>query len=130
MGHRLARHPVEALRGLSGEEAVTALQKLLEQVMPVDEERRAEAIVVVEFVRASRVRSVFAPTAAGMAKDLMEVIEGALVALQVSRPREAAREISALIGGLTLDAVTPHGALGEEEVRATLRRALRRIICA
>ncbi|KQB83925.1 TetR/AcrR family transcriptional regulator [Corynebacterium oculi] len=128
MGHRLALHPMDRLRGLRGEEAVNAMQALVEQVLPVDDVRHAEAIVVVEFIRASRVNPVFAPVAAEMYRDLVVVLEEAFTELGVVEPRAAAGEVSALIGGLTLDAVTPHGSLTSAQVRATLRRALNRIL--
>lgn len=64
MGRRLEHHPVEQLRGLTGEKALNALQDLLEQVLPVDEPRKVEAIVVLEFIRASRTQAVFASSAA------------------------------------------------------------------
>lgn len=128
MGRRLACYPAAELRGLSGEAAVNAMQKLVEQVLPMDERRREEVIVVWEFIQASRVRPVFVSTATQMGKDLISVIEGALTALGVQEPEVSAQELSALIGGLTLDAITPHGALSPEAVRAMLRRVLYRIL--
>jgi len=124
MGRRLAQHPVEQLRGLTGEEALNALQNFLEQVLPLDEPRKEEAIVVLEFIRASRTQPVFASSAAQMASDLHDVITDALACLGVPGPSAVARQISALIGGLTLDTVTPHGALTVNQLRSTLRGAL------
>ncbi|MCH6196185.1 TetR family transcriptional regulator C-terminal domain-containing protein [Corynebacterium mastitidis] len=127
MGRRLAAYPPERLSGLKGEAAVDALQELIEQVLPVDAARREEAIVVVEFIRASRVRAVFAPAADRMARDLHRVIEDALSRVGAA---ERTRHVTAVIGGLTLDAVTPHGAPSVEEVRATLRGVLRLVVTA
>lgn len=130
MGQRLIHHPVEQLRGLEGDEALDALQVLLEQVLPVDEERRTEAIIVIEFIRASRTRAVFAPSATQMERDLHYIITAALDCLQVPSPNAAARQVSALVGGLTLDTVTPHGALTVCQLRSTLRDALRNLLNA
>ena len=128
MGQRLMHHPVEQLRGLDGEEALTALQDLLEQVLPVDEERRMEAIIVLELIRASRTQTVFASSAAQMASDLHDIITAALACLEVPNPSAAARQVSAIVGGLTLDTVTPHGALTVYQLRSTLRDALRNLL--
>ena len=124
MGRRLAHYPVEQLRGLTGEEALSTLQNLVEQVLPVDEPRKEEAIVVLEVNRASRTQPVYASCAAQMARDLQDVITDALACLGVPSPSVVARQISALIGGLTLDTVTPHGALTVNQLRSTLRGAL------
>lgn len=124
MGRRLAHHPVEQLRGLTGEKALNALQDLLEQVLPVDGPRKIEAIVVLELIRASRTQPVFASSAAQMASDLHDVITDALACLDVPNPSAVARQVSALIGGLTLDTVTPRGALTVNQVRSTLRSVL------
>lgn len=128
MGQRLMRHPVDRLRGLKGEEALNALQEFIEQVLPVDEPRREEAIVVIELICASRTQKVFASSAAQMASDLHDVITAALACLEIPNPSAAARQISALIGGLTLDAVTPHGSLTVYQLRSTLRDALSNLL--
>lgn len=130
MGRRLAPYLGSSLKGLKGEEALDSLQELLEQVLPMDEARRAEAIVVLEFIRASRVQPLFAPAAAQMGRDLHEVVVSAFFSLGVENPGMAARQITALIGGLTMDAVTPHGALSTDQVRAILRGALRHHLSA
>ena len=128
MGRRLAGHPVEALRGLAGDAARDALQKLVEAVLPMDEERRLEAIVVTELIVASRTRPVFAPSAERMGVDLRQVIAAALEALGVPDPAGRAAGLTAVIGGLTLDALTPHGRLAPERLRAILRQHLRLIL--
>ena len=58
----------------------------------------AEAIVVLEFIRASRTQPVFAPSAAQMASDLHDVITDALACLGVPSPSAVAQQVSALIG--------------------------------
>ncbi|MEZ5085247.1 MAG: TetR family transcriptional regulator C-terminal domain-containing protein [Tessaracoccus sp.] len=128
MGRRLAEHPAEKLRGLRGAMALDALQALVEAVMPIDEERRDEAIVVVELIMASRTRPVFAVMAERMAADLISVLRDALDALGLADTDLVAAQISAVIGGLTIDAVTPHGALGVDRIRAVLRAHLRTLL--
>ncbi|MGO1921155.1 MAG: TetR/AcrR family transcriptional regulator [Microbacterium sp.] len=128
MGRRLAAHPAENLRGLSGDEALDALQALIEEVLPVDAQRRDAAIVVVELVIASRTRSVFRAMSQRMGADLTDVIREALDALEVPNPEMGAAQVTAMIGGLTLDAVTPHGALSVERLQGILRAHLRLLL--
>nr|WP_268913959.1 TetR family transcriptional regulator C-terminal domain-containing protein [Corynebacterium uropygiale] len=128
MESRLKKYPVERLKTLRGDDAVSALQEILEQVLPVNEESREEAIIVIELIRASRTQPVFAECAAQMGSDLNDVIISALSCLAVPDPSIVARHISALIGGLTLDTITPHGSLTVPQLRATLRSALENIL--
>lgn len=124
MGRRLATHPVERLRGLSETEAINALQALLEEVLPVDDQRYDETLVVVELIMASRTRPVFRTMSERMGADLAEVICEALRALGVPDLEMATAQLTATIGGLTLDAVTPHGSLTPERIREVLRAQL------
>lgn len=128
MGCRLAEHPADDLRGLRGDAALDALQKLVETVMPVDDERRAEAIIVVELIIASRTRPVFRSMAERMGEDLSDVMREALEALDVPDPDLAAAQLVAVVGGLTMDAVTPHGSLSVDRVREILRAHLRLLL--
>ena len=128
MGKRLESHPAEKLRGLTGEAALDALQALVETVMPVDEARRDEAIVVVELIMASRTMPVFRATSARMDTNLDAVLLEALECLRVPEADLAAAQLAAIIGGLTLDAVTPHGALSVDRLRAVLRSHLRMLL--
>lgn len=121
MGHRLAKHPVERLSGLRGSNAIDALQELIEEVLPLDERRREEPIAVVELVMASRTKPVFHTMSERMGSDLAEVISEALIALGAQDPDTGTARLVAVIGGLTLDAVTPHGALTPERIRQVLR---------
>ena len=107
MGRRLIEHPIEGLRGLRGDAALDALQALVETVMPVDDARRTESIIVVELVIASRTRPVFRAMSERMGSDLSAVMRGALEALDLPGPDLAAAQLVAVIGGLTMDAVTP-----------------------
>ena len=56
-----------------------------------------EAIVVLEFIRASRTQSVFASSATQMAGDLHDVITDALACIEVANPSAVARQVSVLI---------------------------------
>ncbi|SOD64478.1 transcriptional regulator, TetR family [Streptomyces zhaozhouensis] len=128
MGARLTRHPTDALAGLTGEAAVEALQRRLEELLPVDEERRVESIVLTEFIVAARVHPAFRPVTERMAADLRLAVTDFLRALRVRDPAEEAERIVAVLGGLALDSVTPHGSLGVARVRATLRAHLRSVL--
>ncbi|WP_017596550.1 TetR/AcrR family transcriptional regulator [Nocardiopsis potens] len=130
MGRRLAHHPVDGLRGLTGEEALDALQALVEEVLPVDEERRDESIVVLELILAARTRPVFRPISERMAADLDQVVTDAFAALGADDPEAKAAQVTALIGGLTIDTVTPHGSLGTERLRAILRAHLAMLLAS
>ncbi|WP_329014516.1 TetR/AcrR family transcriptional regulator [Streptomyces sp. NBC_00690] len=124
MGRRLAKHTPESLVGLRGEDAINALQALVEEVLPVDEARCAEAAVLLEFMIAARTKPVFRPVTERMAADLHQLLADALDALGVAHVQGEADRLMALIGGLTIDTVTPHGSLGVDRVRATLRAHL------
>ncbi|MDN5895828.1 MAG: TetR family transcriptional regulator [Kocuria rhizophila] len=128
MGRRLAEHPVDALRGLRGDPAVDALQALVETVMPLDDARRAEAIIVIELIMASRTRPVFRAMSQHMGADLSAVMRDALDALGLPDPDLAAAQLVAVIGGLTMDAVTPHGDLSADRLREVLRAHLRLLL--
>ncbi|WP_107658919.1 TetR/AcrR family transcriptional regulator [Nocardia suismassiliense] len=128
MAQRLSRHPIAALRGLTGRRAVDALQSLLEELLPIDEERRTESIVLLEFIVAARTKPVFRPVTEQMAADLRQVVTDALRTLAVPEPREQAELLTAIMEGLSLDAVTPHGSLTVERLRKTLRAHLRSLL--
>ncbi|GAA3193803.1 TetR family transcriptional regulator C-terminal domain-containing protein [Streptomyces ramulosus] len=130
MGKRLTRYPADVLAGLTGEPAVEALQVWLEELLPIDEERRVESIVLTEFIVAARVNPIFRPVTEQMAADMRQVITDALRVLEVHDPAEEAERIVAVLGGLVLDSVTPHGSLGVERIRATLRAHLRSVLVA
>ncbi|PWF26585.1 TetR/AcrR family transcriptional regulator [Ancrocorticia populi] len=128
MGARLAMHPASALRGLSGTAAVAGLQKIVEDVLPLDADRREEAIVVTELVMASRTMPVFADMVRQMGEDLVAVLEEALAALGSQTPRTNAQHIAAFIGGLTVDMITPHGTGASIDACGLLRSFLTRLV--
>lgn len=128
MGRRLSAHPPEELHGLEGDTAVDALQALVETVMPIDEARHEEAIVVVELVMASRTMSVFGAISERMGADLTSVLRDAFDTLEVPDTDLAAAQLSAVIGGLTLDTVTRHGNMSVDRMRAVLRAHLQMLL--
>jgi hypothetical protein len=81
----------EHRRGLPREEASRVLARYQRKVA-------VEAIVVLEFIRASRTQSVFASSAAQMAGDLHDVITDALACLDVPNPNAVVQQVSALVG--------------------------------
>ncbi|GAA2223041.1 TetR family transcriptional regulator C-terminal domain-containing protein [Streptomyces amakusaensis] len=130
MGRRLTRYPAEALSGLTGETAVNSLQSMVEELLPLDRERRVESIVLTEFIVAARVNPIFRPVTERMAADMRQVLTDALGVLGVPDPAEEAERLVAVMGGLVLDSVTPHGSLGADRVRKTLRAHLRSVLAA
>lgn len=128
MGKRLTRYSTDTLAGLEGEAAADALQALLEELLPLDDARRVESIVLTEFIVASRVNPIFRPVTEQMAADMRQVITQALDVLGVPGPAEEAERLIAILGGLVIDAVTPHGSLGAERLRKTLRTHIRSVL--
>ncbi len=120
MGERLARHRLEGI----GAEWPERLAVFVEEVLPVDDQRVDEAAVLVEFIVASRTRPILAAATARMGHDLREALSAALVSAGVAGHEEEATRLGALIGGLTLDAITPHGRVDADGVRAALRHHL------
>lgn len=130
MGARLAKHPASALWGLRATAAVAGLQELVEDVLPLDADRREEAIVVTELIMASRTMPVFAATVGQMGEDLVTVLEEALAALGSQAPRTHAQQIAAFIAGLTVDMITPHGTAASMDARALLGSFLTSLLAA
>ncbi|RBP67149.1 TetR family transcriptional regulator [Brevibacterium sanguinis] len=128
MGRRLAAQPAEALRGLRGDAALDAVQSMVEAVLPVDDERRDEATVVLELIMASRTMPVFQSISQRMGADLAAVLSEAFEELEVAEADIAAAQVAATIGGLTIDALTPHGSLSAHRIRAVLRAQLRMVL--
>lgn len=129
MGDRLARHDIEAIAAeADADSALRLALGVLEEVLPLDEARREETIVVLEIITASRTREVFRPVVARMGADLRAVIASVLEALAVDEPARRAVEIAALIGGLSVDTVTTHGTLRADEVRLALGTSLARLL--
>ncbi|RYF60777.1 MAG: TetR family transcriptional regulator [Comamonadaceae bacterium] len=120
MGQRLARHPapVDQCR----EAAKRHLLVVLEELVPLDDERHREAVVLLEVITASRINPAFEAVTRQMASDLDTVLTEALANIGVTSPAREAVRLAALISGLSLDAVTPHGDVGRSTIRAILQQ--------
>lgn len=128
MSRRLAKHPLDRLPELRGAEALDAVQQLIEEVLPLDEQRRDETTVVVELVMAARTRPIFHEMSQRMGADLTDVLRTALAALGTRDPEAGSARLRALISGMTVEALTPHGGFGPELMRATLRGQLEALV--
>lgn len=124
MGKRLARHP--APTGVDGDAARKYLFDVVAELIPSDAEKEREAIVLMEVIAASRTNASFEAVVRQMATDLNEVLAEALRGVGVAQPAKEAVRMAALIAGLSLNAVTPHGDLD----RATIREVLHDHIAA
>ncbi|MET8799389.1 TetR family transcriptional regulator C-terminal domain-containing protein [Nocardia sp. NPDC004568] len=118
MGRRLTRHPAPA----SGDRRAARrhLLAVLAELVPLDEERHRESIVLLEIVTASRIDPAFEPVVRQMAADLRQVLTDAVAATGTADPARAAAHLAALVSGLSLDAVTPHGTVDRATVLTVL----------
>ncbi|MEB3369677.1 TetR/AcrR family transcriptional regulator [Saccharopolyspora mangrovi] len=119
MGGRLSR--LSAPERCGGDAARDHLLSVLDELVPLDEERRAEAVILVEVIAASRTNPAFAPVVSRMAADLHAVLVEALSTIGTARPETEAVRLAGLISGLSLNAVTPHGDVAPDAIRAVLR---------
>lgn len=120
MGTRLAGRSAQC-------DSTATLRELVCELLPLDDVRRRETVAIIELIIAARTEPVFAPVAEQMAQDLRDELSAALTRLGVEAPQETAGELSALISGLSLDAVTPHGRLQPAEMQTTLDHWLARL---
>jgi AcrR family transcriptional regulator len=120
MGQRLIRHPAPA--NGDREAARRHLLAVLAELVPLDEERHREAVVLLEVIAASRLDPAFGPVVRQMAADLRRVLTGAVAATGTADPARAAAHLAALVSGLSLDAVTPHGSVDRATIRTVLER--------
>ena len=124
MDSRLGAISTDGLRHANDAETIKILRSLLEQVLPMDAARTDEAIVVVEFVLASRLHPALAVLSKKMHDSLHTVVADAFRAAAIPDAERAARQTTALIGGLTMDAITPHGGFSASDVSDTLHSHL------
>jgi AcrR family transcriptional regulator len=120
MGQRLIRHPAPA--NGDREAARRHLLAVLAELVPLDEERHREAVVLLEVIAASRLDPAFGPVVRQMAADLRRVLTGAVAATGTADPARAAAHLAALVSGLSLDAVTPHGSVDRATICTVLER--------
>lgn len=124
MDARLGAIPIDGLCHANSVDTVKVLRALLEQVLPMDAERTEEAIVVVEFVLASRLHPTLAVLSKKMHDSLHSVVADAYKAASIPDAERAARQTTAMIGGLTTDAITPHGEISASDIAHTLHSHL------
>ncbi|WP_063058859.1 TetR/AcrR family transcriptional regulator [Nocardia sienata] len=120
MGQRLTRHPAPA--GGDRRAARRHLLAVLAELLPLDEERHHEAVILLEVIAASRLDPAFEPVVRRMAADLRQVLTEAAAATGTADPAGAAAHLAALVSGLSLDAVTPHGSIDRATILAVLER--------
>ncbi|MFI5720324.1 TetR/AcrR family transcriptional regulator [Nocardia sp. NPDC051750] len=120
MGRRLTRHPAPAAGNRPA--AKRHLLRVLEELVPLDDERHREAVILVEVIAAARINPAFEPVVRQMGADLRRVLVDTLTATGTPAPEHQAAHLAALISGLSLDAVTPHGAIDGATIRAVLEQ--------
>ena len=107
MGQRLMKHtPPESRDAIEQRQHLLAL---LEELVPLDEERHREAVILLEVIAASRTTPAFRAATAQMATDLHDVLVKALKDMAVPQPSLEGLRLASLLSGLALDAVTAHG---------------------
>lgn len=123
MNRRLKHHD---LTGTPGTHTVESAAAALGELLPLDEDRRRENIVLGEFMMASRTKEVFRSITDRMSKDMQTVVAIILGGLGVppDRATHTAISIKTLMVGMTFDASTSHGALSPEEMTILLTEAL------
>ncbi|MGW2256067.1 TetR/AcrR family transcriptional regulator [Kitasatospora sp. NPDC001660] len=105
--------------------------RLLAETLPLDPERREESALWLSFVTAARTRPELRPRAAEMQAGLDDLIRRVLVEAERSGGLASGldlavetRRLSALLDGLTLQAVQHPDLVGPDELRAVLHRHL------
>ncbi|MFJ6379589.1 TetR family transcriptional regulator C-terminal domain-containing protein [Kitasatospora sp. NPDC092039] len=105
--------------------------RLLAETLPLDAERREESALWLSFVTAARTRPELRPRAAQLQAGLDDLVRRVLVESERSGGLAPGldldvetRRLSALLDGLTLQAVQHPGLVGPDELRAALRRHL------
>ncbi|WP_026820525.1 TetR/AcrR family transcriptional regulator [Arthrobacter castelli] len=112
---------------LSGDERIAALVELFCELLPLDEERKAEAIVWVEFEAAARTNHSLAERSSNISAGTTRLVKSVLAAAMrsgafdksLSVDVETAR-LAALVDGLTLRAVLHPGSIDPDTARAVL----------
>lgn len=133
--HLRALEQLEALEDAelpqSGPELVEACAAVLEELLPLDADRSAEAQVRMEFMLAARTNEVLADaaqddyraTGAVVGRVVMQLLESPL-AIEGMAPIDEAERLIAVLDGLSLRMVLQPAWSPAEAGRATLRRHL------
>ncbi|WP_030058386.1 MULTISPECIES: TetR/AcrR family transcriptional regulator [Streptomyces] len=105
--------------------------RLLAETLPLDAERREESALWLSFVTAARTRPELRPRAAELQSGLDVLVRHVLTEIERAGALTPGldldietRRLSALLDGLTLQAVQHPELVGPEELRAVLRRHL------
>ena len=119
MGRRL---PGRRAAGRPGSHDIDSALAVLAELLPLDAERRAENTVLIEFMAAARTHEVYRATTERMSRDMRAVVAAVLTALGADPSH--AEPVTALMVGLTFEAVTGHGGLTADEMLRLVRAAL------
>lgn len=123
MDERLSRHH---LSRRPGSLTVSAAVEALGELLPLDDDRRRENIVLGEFMLASRTRTVFRTVTAEMSRSMENVVAQVLTGMGVTND-ELARltsTVKSLMVGMTFDVTTGHGELTGVEMTDILASTL------
>ncbi|MFI6156750.1 TetR/AcrR family transcriptional regulator [Kitasatospora sp. NPDC051170] len=128
---RVHAHARALLEPSPGTDRRAEVERLLAEVLPLDAERREESALWLSFVTAARFRPELRPRAAELQAGLDALIRRVLVETDRAGGLTPGldldvetRRLSALLDGLTLQAVQHPDLLGPDELRAVLRRHL------
>lgn len=124
MDERLARHD---LSGDPGTHTISSAVDALSELLPLDDDRRRENVVLGEFMLASRTQAVFRKVTDEMSRSMESVVSQVLAGLSVPAdelPRRAAT-VKSLMVGMTFDVTTGHGDLHPDGMLSLLIDTLR-----
>ncbi|MFF4380078.1 TetR/AcrR family transcriptional regulator [Kitasatospora sp. NPDC001547] len=128
---RVRVHAAALLDPAPGADRRELVAGLLAETLPLDAERREESALWLSFVTAARTRPELRPRAAELQAGLDDLVRRVLVESERSGRLAPGldlavetRRLSALLDGLTLQAVQHPDLVGPDELRAVLRRHL------
>lgn len=129
MDERLTRHD---LSGEPGTHTVSSAIDALAELLPLDDVRRRENVVLGEFMLASRTRAVFREITDEMSRSMATVVARVLAGLDVPADELARRAatVKSLMVGMTFDVTTGHGDLHPDEMTNILTDTLHDMIDA
>ncbi|MGA5817911.1 TetR/AcrR family transcriptional regulator [Kitasatospora sp. NPDC094028] len=128
---RVRDHARALLDPAAGTDRRGRTRDLLAEVLPLDAERREESALWLSFVTAARTRPELRARSAEMQAGLDDLVRRVLVEIERAGALTPGldldvetRRLSALLDGLTLQAVQHPDLVGPDELRAVLRRHL------
>ncbi|WP_236565639.1 MULTISPECIES: TetR family transcriptional regulator C-terminal domain-containing protein [Nocardia] len=117
MERRLTRHCAPPRFG-DRQAAKRHLLDVLDELVPVDEERHRESVVLLEIIAASRLNPAFAPVVRQMASTCTKCSPRR--SPRWAPPTLPGKPSAWPLSGLSLNAVTPHGSVEPATIRAVL----------